>query len=681
MNQQSITRLLVANRGEIARRVFRTCRELGIETVAVHSDADAGMPFVTDADAAVRLPGNTPAETYLRGDLVVDAARKAGADAIHPGYGFLSENAAFARQVIDAGLTWVGPAPDSIERMGSKIESKKLMEAAGVPVLGEFTPESATVDDLPLLVKASAGGGGRGMRIVRDLDQLAGEIEIAQAEAASAFGDGTVFVEPYIQSGRHVEVQVLGTPDGAVVLGERDCSVQRRHQKVIEEAPAPALPDATRKSLHEAAKAAAEAIDYRGAGTVEFLYDVTKDRFYFLEMNTRLQVEHPVTEAVFGVDLVALQLAVAEGSPLVDVQALASLETKEPSGHAIEVRLYAEDPAAGYQPQSGTITRFEVPGVVSEFATTSYGIRLDSGVGTGDEIGTFYDAMIAKVIVWAPSRDQALRQLAGALARAEIHGLRTNRDLLVNLLRHPVVVDATMDTTWLDGADLSVLGASPGGQETVPLSGFAAAIALAERARLSARVQTRIPAGFRNVVAQPQETVFLLGEEELAVRWYGGRTFSSADLDDVAVVEAGPDRVVLERGGVRRAFAVRVSGDPGSGAVDVESPLGHVALRRKPRFVDPATQVAAGSLLAPMPGSVIAVHARVGDAVAEGAPILVMEAMKMQHTIAAPYSGTVTELAASTGQQVQAGAVLAVVTPDPARDPAVTAATEEGADG
>ena len=701
----TIQRMLVANRGEIARRVFRTCRRLGIETVAVHSDADAGMPFVTDADAAVRLPGNTPAETYLRGDLVIEAARRAGADAIHPGYGFLSENAPFAQQVIDAGLTWVGATPDSIERMGSKIESKKLMEAAGVPVLPSWTGDDLdrlargardvggrgaravggrgaraserleTRLETPLLVKASAGGGGRGMRIVRELDQLAGEIEAARSEAESAFGDGTVFVEPYIQSGRHIDVQVLGLgeeegTDGVIVFGERDCSVQRRHQKVMEEAPAPALPDATRKALHEAAKAAAKAIDYRGAGTVEFLYDVSTDRFYFLEMNTRLQVEHPVTEAVFGVDLVALQIAVAEG------QSLAGLHTggraggtgqrheSRPDGHAIEVRLYAEDPAAGYQPQSGTITRFEVPGVVSEFETTGHGIRLDSGVGVGDAIGTFYDAMIAKVVVWAPSRDQALRQLAGALARAEIHGLRTNRDLLVNLLRDPVVVGATMDTTWLDGADLSLLGAAPAGDEALPLSGFAAAIALAERARLAAKVQSRIPAGFRNVVAHPQETAFLVGGtdgDELRVRWYGGRAFTSADLEDVTVVAAGRDRVLLEAGGVRRTFTVRVAGDPGSEAVDVESPLGHVPLRRKPRFVDPATEVAAGSLLAPMPGTVIAVYAQVGDEVAEGTPILVMEAMKMQHTVAAPYAGTVTDLAATTGQQVEAGTVLAIV--------------------
>ncbi|MDO7868050.1 acetyl/propionyl/methylcrotonyl-CoA carboxylase subunit alpha [Nocardioides jiangxiensis] len=657
----TITRLLVANRGEIARRVFRTCRELGIDTVAVFSDADAGMPFVREADQAVRLPGNTPAETYLRGDLVVAAALAAGADAVHPGYGFLSENAAFARAVIEAGLTWVGPDPSSIESMGSKIESKKLMSDAGVPVLdgftgAEFAADASVADGLeaPVLVKASAGGGGRGMRIVNDLADLGTVIEQASSEAASAFGDGTVFVEPYVQTGRHIEVQVMGTPDGAIVFGERDCSVQRRHQKVIEEAPAPALPDGTRKALHEAARQAAEAIDYRGAGTVEFLYDVAKDRFYFLEMNTRLQVEHPVTEAVHGVDLVALQIAVAEG------RSLAEVTVGEPQGHAVEVRLYAEDPAHGYQPQSGTITRFELPGVVSEFETVRHGIRLDSGVGAGDSIGTFYDAMIAKVISFAPTRDQALRQLAGALAKAQLHGLTTNRDLLVNLLRSATVIDATMDTTWLDGADLAVLGAPTGGADAVPVSGFAAAVALAERARLASAYQSRIPAGFRNVVSQPQRTVFRRGDEELVVGWYGGRSFRSADLDGVVVLAAGPDEVTLEQDGVQRTFTVYVDGDH----VDVESSLGHVALIRAPRFVDPSTQVAAGSLLAPMPGSVVAVSAAVGDTVAEGQPLLVMEAMKMQHTISAPYAGTVTELDVAVGQQVEAGAVLAVVAPD-----------------
>jgi len=687
----TITRILVANRGEIARRVFRTCRDLGIETVAVHSDADAGMPFVRDADAAVRLPGKTPAETYLRGDLVIEAARRAGADAIHPGYGFLSENADFARQVAAAGLIWIGPDPSSIERMGSKIESKKLMEAAGVPVLGNLSADTASDDDLPLLVKASAGGGGRGMRVVRSLAALPGEIERASAEAASAFGDGTVFVEPYVESGRHVEVQVLGTPGGTIVFGERDCSVQRRHQKVIEEAPAPGLPASTRTALHTAARAAAEAIDYRGAGTVEFLYDPAKDRFYFLEMNTRLQVEHPVTEAVYGVDLVALQIAVAEGRTLPEVSRLAALAPQPPAGaaalapqppaggavlaprppegHAIEVRLYAEDPAADYQPQSGRISRFEIPGVVARFeGPSSYGVRLDSGVGSGDEIGTHYDAMIAKVIVHAPTREQAIRRLAAVLAKARLHGLVTNRDLLVNLLRDPVFAEARMHTTWLDTADRATLAAAPGGEGAAELSALAAAVALAEASRLSRPVQRRIPAGWRNVVAAPQVTTFLRGasgDDEIAVRWYGGRDFRAADIEGVEVTDAGPDRVTLAVHGVARTFEVFVAGD----RVDVESSLGHVPLRRRPRFVDPSTQVAAGSLLAPMPGSVVAVRAAVGDVVREGQPILVMEAMKMQHTIAAPVAGTVTELSASAGQQVEAGTVLAVVEPAELAEP------------
>ena len=389
-----IKRLLVANRGEIASRVFRTCRKLGIETVAVHSDADAHLPFVREADFAVLLPGNSPAETYLRGDLVIEAARKSGADAIHPGYGFLSENADFARSVIDAELTWVGPDPSAIDKMGSKIEAKALMTKAGVPVLDSIHVEDATEEQLPLLVKASAGGGGRGMRIVRSLKDLPGEVEKAEAEAASAFGDGTVFVEPYVERGRHVEVQVWGDAEGTIaVIGERDCSIQRRHQKVLEEAPAPGkFGRATRQQMHKAAKAAAETIGYQGVGTVEFLYDEETARFFFLEMNTRLQVEHPVTEMVFHQDLVELQLRTADGGR-------STMEFPDkPDGCAIEVRLYAEDPAADYQPQSGVLTRFEIP--------TGDGVRVDSGFESGSEVSTFYDAMLAKVIAYAPTRDR-----------------------------------------------------------------------------------------------------------------------------------------------------------------------------------------------------------------------------------------------------------------------------------
>ncbi len=569
---------------------------------------------------------------------MLEAARGSGADAIHPGYGFLSENAEFARAVIDAGLTWVGPAPESIEQMGSKIAAKKLMESAGVPVLGNHTVATATEADLPLLVKASAGGGGRGMRIVRSLADLPGEIAAAEAEAASAFGDGTVFVEPYVEQGRHVEVQVLGHHDGVLVLGERDCSIQRRHQKVVEEAPAPGLPEPTRAALHEAARAAAAAIDYSGAGTVEFLYDAPADRFFFLEMNTRLQVEHPVTELVHGVDLVALQLAVAEGS---GVSRLAALAPQPPDGHAIEVRLYAEDPAAGYQPQSGALTTFDIP--------AGEGIRVDAGVESGSAVSTHYDAMLAKVIAWAPTREQAARRLASVLRRARIHGVVTNRDLLVQILTSPEFLGERVSTAFLDGFETVARATS----STDDGAAVAAAIALAEGARLSRTVQHGVPVAWRNVVSQPQRTEF---EGDLVVEWLGGR--GGYTVDGCVVVSASPTRVVLEVDGVRTSYDVAAGA---TNSCDVDSPEGHVRLTRLPRFTDPADAIASGSLLAPMPGTVVKVAVEPGASVAAGDVVLVLEAMKMQHTVAAPTDGTVTEVNVQQGSQVAAGEVLAVV--------------------
>jgi propionyl-CoA carboxylase alpha chain len=650
-----ITRLLVANRGEVARRVFATCRRLGIETVAVHSDADAGLPFVREADHAVRLPGQAPADTYLRADLVLDAARRAGADAVHPGYGFLSENADFARAVLDAGLTWVGPAPASIDAMGSKVAAKKLMESAGVPVLFSLAVETATEADLPLLVKASAGGGGRGMRVVRTLVELPDQVALAAAEAESAFGDATVFVEPYVEHCRHVEVQVVGHSGGVLVLGERDCSLQRRHQKVIEETPAPGLSDATRAGLHEAARAAAAAIDYQGAGTVEFLVDAADpSRFWFLEMNTRLQVEHPVTEAVFGVDLVELQLAVAETGSCVPAGAGAHSGPHEPVGHAIEGRLYAEDPAADYQPQSGVIATLDIRGVRAEFTSpASYGLRLDSGFGPGDEVGTHYDAMVAKLVSWAPTREQAARQLAGALADARVHGLTTNRDQLVRSLRHPAFLAGEVETGFFDEHPEVVTAAPTAPTSRVRLAATAAAIALAEEARARRTVQRGIPVAWRNVVSQPQVTRFRHGDVEIEVGWYGGRDgFRIADDS----VQVGPG-LALTAEGVTTRFDVDIRGD----VVDVDSALGHVALHVLPRFTDPADQVASGSLLAPMPGTVIRVDVEQGQQVEAGQAVLVLEAMKMQQTVSAPHAGTVTELPVVAGQQVAAGDVLAVV--------------------
>jgi len=629
-----IMRVLVANRAEIASRVFRTCRRLGIETVAVHSDADAGLPFVREADFVVRLPGDAPSDTYLRADLVIEAARRSGADAIHPGYGFLSESAGFARAVVAAGLTWIGPAPESIELMGSKVAAKKAMAAAGVPVLE--APVTPTEADLPLLVKASAGGGGRGMRVVRDLAALPAAITAAEAEAASAFGDGTVFIEPYVERGRHVEVQLVGT----TVYGDRDCSVQRRHQKVIEEAPAPGIPDEVRAALHDAARAAAEAIDYRGAGTVEFLYDPVSERFWFLEMNTRLQVEHPVTEAVFDVDLVELQIAAAEGGPAT----VAPQPPQPPSGHAVEVRLYAEDPAADYAPQSGLLAGLEIDGEV----------RVDTGYESGSTVSTFYDAMVAKVVAHASTRQQAIRKLVGALCRARIHGLVTNRDQLIGILGSAEFRGATMTTSLLDGQTFVRPVEDPGAP-------VAAAVALAETTR-----RPGFPIAWRNVTSQPQRTEFAT----TTVEWYGAR--DGYEIDGWQVVSAATDRVVLERDGLRTTYDVSIRGARGRERCDVDSPLGHTALTRKPRFTDPTTQTRPGSLLAPMPGTVVSVAAASGDQVAEGQPVLVLEAMKMQHTVAAPAAGVVTEVKVAPGAQVAAGDVLAVVSSD---------STSEGAEG
>ncbi len=659
-----ITSVLVANRGEIARRVFRTCRLLGIGTVAVFADPDAAAPHVAEADVAVRLPGAAPADTYLRADLIIDAAQRAGADAIHPGYGFLSENAEFARAVGLAGLTWIGPPPEAIDAMGAKIEAKRLMDAAGVPVLRELPPDAVTADDLPVLIKASAGGGGRGMRVVRNLADLRHEVEAARTEAGSAFGDPTVFCEPYLATGRHIEVQVLADRHGAVwAVGERECSIQRRHQKVIEEAPSPLVERVAgmRDELFGAARAAAKAVGYRGAGTVEFIAD-EQGGCYFLEMNTRLQVEHPVTECTTGLDLVALQIAIADGAPLDGVMLGSQGPLGEPpnaTGHAIEARLYAEDPAAEWQPQSGTLSRFSVPGVDIEFGvgTGPAGMRLDSGVADGSVVGTHYDAMLAKVITWAPTRTQAATALAAALARAQLHGIVTNRDLLVNVLRHDAFLRGETDTAFFDRHGLEALAAPLADDSTKRLSALAAALAIDTAERAAAPVLRRVPSGWRNVVSQPRRETF--DGRDIAYR-HTRAGLMAEGFDDVALVSSEPDRVVLDVAGVRRAFDIAANGDD----VYIDSPLGPVTLRRVPRFVDPSEQVAAGSLLAPMPGSVVRIAVTVGDRVSAGQPIMWLEAMKMQHRINAPGDGVVAELPVAEGQQIEVGAVLAVVTED-----------------
>ncbi|MDO3339951.1 acetyl/propionyl/methylcrotonyl-CoA carboxylase subunit alpha [Mycobacteroides abscessus] len=673
MTVPSITSVLVANRGEIARRVFATCRKLGLGTVAVYSDADADSPHVSEADAAVHLPGTSSAETYLRGELIIAAAKATGADAIHPGYGFLSENADFARAVADAGLTWIGPPVAAIESMGSKIESKKLMDAAGVPVLGQLDPETVTTAQLPVLVKASAGGGGRGMRIVSELDKLPAEIAAAQREAQSAFGDPTVFCERYLGTGRHIEVQVMADAHGTVwAVGERECSIQRRHQKVIEEAPSPLVTriDGMRERLFQASRTAAAAIGYVGAGTMEFL--ATEDgEFFFLEMNTRLQVEHPVTECTTGLDLVALQIQVADGGTL-------PAEPPAIQGHSIEARLYAENPAAGWQPQSGTVRRFDIPGATAEFHLPGHpgrnGVRLDSMIETGAEVegrplrgstvSVHYDPMLAKVITVAPTRTEAARLLASTLERARIHGLTTNRDLLVNVLRHPAFLDGDTDTSFLDKHGLDTLARPLADEAAHQYSALAAALADAAANRAAAVACAAVPSGWRNLRGPSsgfQTKEFVAGDSTVRVRYRLTRTGLELDgASDTAwptieLVSATPEHVALVIDGVRRGFDVANYGD----TVDIDSPLGPVALTVVPRFTDPSTEVAAGSLIAPMPGVVLRLGAAVGDAVTAGTPIVWLEAMKMEHTIVAHADGVVEILNVEPGQQVELGTVLA----------------------
>ncbi|MFI1285955.1 biotin carboxylase N-terminal domain-containing protein [Streptomyces sp. NPDC020858] len=632
---QLITSLLVANRGEIAVRIFRTARALGLATVAVHSDPDADALHVRDADAAVRLPGAAPADTYLRGDLIIKAALAVGADAVHPGYGFLSENADFAREVRDSGLTWIGPPPEAIEAMASKTRAKELMRAAGVPLLDPVDPATATPADLPLLLKAAAGGGGRGMRVVRDLGSLREALDGARAEALSAFGDGEVFAEPYVERGRHVEVQILADAHGTVwALGTRDCSLQRRHQKVIEEAPAPGLPEALRESLHTAAVAAARAVSYQGAGTVEFL--VTADgRPYFLEMNTRLQVEHPVTEAVFGLDLVALQLRIAEGEALAPAP-------PEPTGHAVEARLYAEDPARDWRPQTGVLHTLALPGEV----------RVDTGFTDGDTVGIHYDPMLAKVVAHAPTRAEAVRTLAHALAGARIHGLTTNRELLVRSLRHPEFTAGQLDTGFYER---HLAGLTEGAPDATPaaLAAALAEAAPAPDAPLAARL-----GGWRNVRSQPQTRRYTAAGTEYEVRYRPGRL---VDHPGIRVLAATPALVTLEVEGIRRMFHVKRNSN--NTEVYVDSALGAHTLTPVPRFPDPQDRTEPGSLLAPMPGTVVRIAEGLapGSPVTTGQPLLWLEAMKMEHRILAPASGTLTALHAVTGQQVEFGALLAVV--------------------
>ena len=655
-------KILIANRGEIARRVLRTCHDMGYATVAVFSAADAGAAYVGEADEAVALGGSAASESYLNIDAVVGAAARSGADALHPGYGFLSENAALARRCAAAGLTFIGPSPEVLAAMGSKLEAKRRMEAARVPVLASVAVaegddparlrEVAAALGYPLLVKASAGGGGRGMRIVGAVDQLAAALAAARSEAVAAFGDGTLYLERYLENARHVEVQIFGDAHGNVVhLYERECSVQRRHQKIIEEAPCPALGDEQREALCAAAVRAGREVGYRGAGTVEFMVAADAS-FYFLEINARLQVEHPVTECITGLDLVRWQLEVAEGGALP-----AQDEIPARRGHAIECRLYAEDPRRDFAPVSGTLQRFAVP--------LGAGVRVDAGVADGSTVGVHYDAMLAKVIAHAASRTEALRRACRALAAARIHGLQTNRELLVGILSHPRFLAGEVDTHFLvRHAPVALVEAAVAGRD-IGACALAAALAAQAERRGAAAVLAALPSGFRNNPAHPQEVSFAVEGDVVAVEYRWQRDGLEARIDGTArtglrVRACSPDAVDLEEDGLLRRYEVHRVGD----RCYVDTAGSACELRELPRFPLAAELEVAGSLTAPMPAVVRRVLVAAGDRVERGQVLLVLEAMKMEQPVLAPGGGIVRQVSVAEGAQVEAGQILALLDSD-----------------
>ena len=672
-------KILIANRGEIACRVIRTCRRLGIRTVAVYSDADADAQHVRLADEARHIGGARPQDSYLRGDVILEVARATGAQAIHPGYGFLSENADFADAVEAAGIVFIGPKAASMRKMGSKAGAKELMQAAGVPVVPGYTGEDqspallhreADAIGYPLMIKAAHGGGGKGMRIVRDTDEFLANLESCQREARNAFGRDRVLLERYLEKPRHIEIQIFGDAYGDVIhLNERECSAQRRYQKVLEESPSTFLTPELREAMGAAAVQAGHAIDYQNAGTVEFI--VGQDgKFYFMEINTRLQVEHPVTEYVTGLDLVEWQLRIAAGERLPNAQ-----HEIAQHGHAIEVRLYAEDPEAGFLPGSGKLTRLRLPAADAH-------TRIDAGVVEGDTVTIFYDPMIAKLIVWDQDRPRALARLRDALAQCVIDGPKSNIAFLERLIRHPTVVGATIDTGTLD-RDLDGFMPKPADAARVRGARMAAAVAtllLEEAQTRTIAIRSSDPTspwavadGWRLGHGGQRRLALDDGDEchVLTAHGYGG-DYRIEDDAGIVVVQGArlqADTLFARFDGEGRRL--RVDADDGSSAssrVDMHDGERRWRFVRVPAYQPASEQTgsAGDRALAPMPGRIVLIKTQVGDHVEQGQELLVMEAMKMELTLKAPCAGTVAEVRVAAGDFVEADAALVLLTPIPA---------------
>ena len=666
-----IRRLLVADRGEIARRVFATCRLVGIETVAVYSDADADAPHVAEADYAVRLDGSARS-AYLRVDLLIVAAQRSGANAIHPGIGMLAEDPEFAAAVVDAGMIWVGAPAKTLGTLRSKTETKDIVAEAHVPVLPTFTDPSE-VTSFPVLIKPEGGTGGAGMRVVRDASTLAEVIAQTRREVSD-----DVYCEPYVEDVRHIEIPIMADEHGAVIpFGERECSIQRRYQKIIEETPSPAVDPGLREELCRAAVVAVRAIGYVGAGAVEFLLDADGD-FWFLELTPTLQAEHAITECVSGYDLVRLQLLVSEGGRL-------PMPGPPPiRGHAIEVRICAEDPAYAWLPATGTLHRFHVPDVAGAFRPLAQpGLRLDAGAVDGSTVGVHHDTTLAKLVAWAPTRQEAARMLASALTRTQVHGVVTNRDLLVRVLRHHIFRTGDVDTGFLDKHP-EVFAPLLSAVDAVRISCLAAALAGAAGRRATAPVLGSLPSGWRNVPSGWQTAVYdgPVGPVEVGYRmnrhgelsgwWMRAVDPEELDLaglgqapvvDDhprTVVVHASDEKVVLDVNGIRLTFNVHRVGEVSY----VDSPEGSVGLRELSRFPLSAPEAAVGSLIAPLPGAVRRVLVVPGQRVRAGELLLTLEAMKLEHPVHAPSAGVVASLPVHPGAEVDTGELLAVLDPE-----------------
>jgi 3-methylcrotonyl-CoA carboxylase alpha subunit len=653
-----IERVLIANRGEIALRVMRTCRALGIDTVAVFSDADRDAPHVAAADCAVRIGPPASTESYLNIARIIEAARQTGADAIHPGYGFLAENAEFAEACASAGVIFIGPPPFAIRAMGSKRMAKTLMRDAGVPVIpwagGEGQDDDQSTDGLvarglelgfPLLVKASAGGGGKGMRIVAHEGELAASIEAARRESASAFGDGTLLLERYLERPRHVEIQILGDQHGHLVhLFERECSIQRRHQKIIEETPSTAVDDGLRRRMGQAAVDAGKAIGYFNAGTVEFLL-APDGEFYFLEVNTRLQVEHPITECITGMDLVREQIRVAQGEALGYQQADIRSE-----GAAIECRLYAEDPANHFMPASGRLLDWHIP--------PFEGLRVDSGVESGVEVSIHYDPMLAKVVTSGRDRAEAIRRMRRALRTLSVQGVRTNRDFLLATLAHPAFAAGEIDTHFIETHMGSHLASSPSAEAVREAALAATLVGNLERPRLL----DSLTSGYRNNPYRPQWVDFTLEKDALQVTYTDRGDHYDMAVGDwsgrVEVVDWRPPELVIQLGDDRlQRFRVVRDGL----RTFVHDLRCNLMLVEQPRFPERGADKQAGGYGAPMPGKVIAIEVGEGDEVEAGDVLVVMEAMKMEQSIIAERPGHVESVLVEVGEQVDADQILIVI--------------------